>query len=213
MGKITGVGTGWKGKVGNYVYQMWKGVQVVKTRVIPTNPNSAGQQAARGLLGDIVGVFKAIAATWIRYFWNPFTEGRQSGWGNFMGANLLAMSSGFDIENCVGSIGSLDGVSDLAGTYDTATGEIDLTWSLTYIVSGSVEDFCNFFIFDSDSREIVGMAFASVTREDEGADITLADGLTATNLYAVVVFSDVDPTSAEVGAVSDSQVIQLSAPV
>lgn len=213
MGKITGVGTGWKGKVGNYVFQMWKGVQVVKTRVIPSNPNSSGQQASRGLLGDIVGIFKSIAVTWIRYFWNPFTEGRQSGWGNFIGVNLLSMASGFDIEDVVGSIGTLDGVANLEGTYDTATGETILTWDEGSPVSGSLTDLCNVFIFDSDSREIISSAFGSDTRDDEGTDLPSPTGYTATNLYAVVTFSDVDPTSAEINQCSDSQVISLTAPV
>lgn len=211
MAKVTGVGTGWKGKVGNFVFQMWKGVQVVKTRVIPTNPNSSGQQASRNLLGDIVGVFKAIAVTWIRFFWNPFTEGRQSGWGNFIGVNLLSMSSGFDIGDVVSAIGTLDGVADLAATYDTATGIVAITWDAGSPVSGTPEDKFNFLVYDTDQREFLADSYGGSERADESDDVTIASGLTATNLYLVACLSDVNPEEDVISSCSDGQVVQMSA--
>ena len=41
MAKVFGVFTSMKGKLGNAVFQTWKGIQVLRTRVIPHNPQSS----------------------------------------------------------------------------------------------------------------------------------------------------------------------------
>ncbi len=55
MAKLTGplFSFGARGKLGGaLVYGAWKGLNVVRTYVVPANPNSAGQQTQRGYLGN-----------------------------------------------------------------------------------------------------------------------------------------------------------------
>ena len=56
MAKVTGVFTGYKGKVGNLVYAMWKGIQVAKTRSTPYNPQSPDQTVKRTVFALLVAI-------------------------------------------------------------------------------------------------------------------------------------------------------------
>lgn len=55
------------------VYSTWKGVGVVRTHVVPSNPNSQAQQDQRGYLADAITEWKAVAypaedkTAWNRY--------------------------------------------------------------------------------------------------------------------------------------------------
>ena len=213
MAKITGALTGWKGKVGNMVFAMWKGVQVVKTRTIPTNPQSTGQTAQRGVFGDIVSIFKTIASGFIRSFWNPFVTQFQSGWGNFLSANLLAMGNSFDITKAIMAQGSLDGVSIATCTYDDGTGEIEITWGTSSPVNGEQTDVASVVVYNDDTREVVFASTEGDSRADEATTVTIATGLTATDLHAFLIFSTENPTSGEISACSDSQYQAVAAAV
>ena len=78
MAKVTGVYTGIKGKVGNVVYSMLNGQQIMKTRVFPFNPQSTAQQANRSRLSDLVAVVKSVAKIFIAPAWSPTTSGAQT---------------------------------------------------------------------------------------------------------------------------------------
>jgi hypothetical protein len=55
------------------VFGSWKGINTVRTHVIPSNPNSQAQQDQRGYLGDAITEWKAVAyptedkTAWNRY--------------------------------------------------------------------------------------------------------------------------------------------------
>jgi len=213
MAKIIGVQTGWKGKVGNMIFSMWKGVQVAKTMFIPSNPQTAAQQANRGCLGSIVEQFKKIAVTWIRPIWNEFASGSQSGWGNFISRNKLAMGSTFDITDAIFSHGTLEGIVDLAGTYDTATGELIATWDDAVYGNGSADDYLNLVAVDDVSGSVIAWALGVGKRSEETYDLACPPGYVATNVHIFATVTDVTPVSAEISSCSVSQSAACTAPV
>ena len=132
MAKITGVYTGYKGKVGNLVYSMWKGIQVAKTRSIPKNPRSSAQTIQRTIFSTLLSIMKAINVDIIKVFWEPFVGSSITGWAQFSKKNLLAQTtSSFVYSTMVLALGSLYRTLVATSTYNTANGECTITWSST----------------------------------------------------------------------------------
>jgi len=109
---------------GTLVYFPWKGIDAVRSYVVPANPNSSAQQTQRGYFGDAVDLWHSLGLTaddrtaWNRYATTLPTP--QSGFNAFVreyinlrvgGLSAAATAMGFD--------GSL--VDDADGTF---TGEI-----------------------------------------------------------------------------------------
>ena len=205
MAKVTGFFTGVRGKVGTTIFQVIKGVQVMKTFAIPENPGSSGQVAQRGVFSDIVSCFKTIAKNVIALLWESTTSGNQTSWGNFISKNLISMGKvAFDLTDAILSYGTLDQVSDLEATYDTATGAVVAAWAELAYVNGAAEDTSHIIIIDSDSKQIIGKFMDSATREDEADSVTASTGFTATNLEVFVFFTQNTFASGDPGLVSTS---------
>lgn len=215
MAKITGVGTGWKGKVGNYVFSMLNGAQIVKTRVVPYNPQSTEQQANRGRMTDLVAFAKSIASTWIRNVWSSTVSGNQTTWGNFIRENLNAMGSGFNAELLVAAKGSVAFDPTYSGTYTDSSGLIDLEWEADPVLPNSdPQDSVAVLVVNEGTKEILaaGLPNTPRVRDDAGCQITVAPGLTATDIAVYVVFYRGTWTSGGVTAVSNSERFVLAAP-
>jgi len=60
-----------RGKVGDTVFSKWKGINYIRTRVTPANPNTAAQQNTRDKMAQAVSVWQyldsAVKAAWNRY--------------------------------------------------------------------------------------------------------------------------------------------------
>lgn len=67
-----------RGKAADAVFSSWKGRGYVRQRVIPANPNSAGQQAVRNSMAEIVSM------------WQNISEDLKDGYG--VGAAQLSIS-------------------------------------------------------------------------------------------------------------------------
>lgn len=101
MAKVTAplFSFGARGKLADtLVYFPWKGIDAVRSYVIPANPNSAGQQTQRGHMGDAVdswhtlGIDAIDLAAWNRY---AATLGRvMSGFNAFCKAFLDFLVAG-----------------------------------------------------------------------------------------------------------------------
>lgn len=211
MAKVEGVFAGIRGKVGNVIFQVNKGVQILKQFATPENPRSAGQTAHRGIFTQVVGTLKVLATNWVRYFWNPFLTGNQQGWGRIISLNMLAMGTTFDENALIFSVGSLEGVLAPAATYNIATGEIIATFTGTIFANGLITDKVSAIVYDKDQKEIVGFGFAIDQRDSEEISITVKTGLTATNVMVFLSLSDTDPSAIEPAIVSDSQLICCTA--
>lgn len=214
MAKVLGVHTNIRGKVGNEVYQVIKGVQIVKTRAFPANPQSTGQTRVRGVFTELVICFKVISEKIIRPFWNAFTTGNKTGWGNLLKQNMTAMVAvGWDITQMILSIGTLEGVGTLAGVYNAATGDLIITWDETTFTNGALTDKMSFVAIDNSTKSVVADSLCSSDRDDETDTIVLPAGLTATDISLFALLSDIEVPSTDPYIVSDSQRVECTASV
>jgi len=212
--KQSGVFTQMRGKLGGMIYQVLKGEQIGKTFAIPTNPQTSTQQANRGVFGQIIDSFKSIAIKVASLFWEPFAVGNKTGWGNFIGANLIAMgSTAFDMTKAIMSKGSLEGIATLAAVYDTADGSIDIDWVGTTYNNGDIADHTQIVVAESNDNTILGVFANEDTRGDELAQVSVVAGLTATDIEVFVWFSQEEADDAGDGLISNSQHCTCTAPV
>ncbi len=207
--KVTGIGTGWKGKVGNMVFAGWKGEQVVKTRAIPQNPRSAGQVANRTCLSEIVFALKFAAVELIRPLWHPFTTAKQSGWGNCISKNKLAMGQTFDPEKLILSHGSLEKIHDLSADYNPELGLLSLDFDQDHYSNGTKPDKIGVACFDSNSVKIAGFDLDAGTRGDSGCTLNIPKGLTPENIRAIAWAYRVDEEDV-VNIISTSQNVAVT---
>lgn len=213
FGKMVGVWTGVTGKVGAQIFQMVNGIQIVKTFAIPTNPKTEDQQANRSVFSDIVERFKVLAVGFVSPFWTPFAAVGKRGWGNFIGANKLAMGKvEFKIADAVMSRGTLEGITDLEATYDTGTGEMIIAWDGSVVTNGKATDPMHFVVYDDENDQIALYALNEDTREDESATVTLHEGLTAAELHVFASLSSIALPSDGAYLVSTSVRAEATAP-
>jgi hypothetical protein len=78
-----------KGKVGNLVFQTWKGVQVVKNYAVPANPRSTDQTTQRTKFAWLVSWSRQIYECFIKEYYQQFISGiAQTPWGAHLSYNL-----------------------------------------------------------------------------------------------------------------------------
>ena len=204
MAKITGVATGWKGKVGNYVFAMWKGIQVVKTRVIPHNPRTPAQTTNRDLFTLFIFMFKALVTPLVHKFWDPFVTQHQTGWGNLLGANQGAQSGGvLDFEDTVITKGSLPGEDILSATYDAATGAVLCTWDETLPEGARTTDFACCAVYDKVNNKW-NFSDGSAVRGDETVGTFANDGLAPGDVFIYLFFFTGDFAAPDIISVSNN---------
>lgn len=205
MAKITGCMTGWKGKAGNLVFSMWKGIQCVKTRVIPHNPKTASQIKTRTVFSSIVRVLRPEAIKFIRPFWNPFVGDKSSGWANCIKENMLILDYPFNLNNFIFSKGILEPLHNLAATYNPLNGLLSISWITTSLLNGLGSDHISIILVLEDDEEVQFDEIDTSERDDEGFNVTIPLGLTASNLHLYVLTSKEIPNLTELTLVSNSQ--------
>jgi len=213
MAKITGVFTSMKGKVGNAVMQTWKGIQVMRTHVIPANPQSAGQTTNRTLFTELVGMFKGILVPLVHKFWNPFTGAHETGWSNLIGANqLIGAGSAIDYESVVISKGSLPNEVITTATYDDTSGLVAVEWVDSLAEGSSSLDFVMVCAYDKVNNK---WAFADgeENRGSETESVTLETGLTPADVVAYLFFFTGVFATPAIESVSNSAAKETIAPV
>lgn len=210
MAKITGAFTGWKGKVGNMVFSMWKGIQVAKNKAFPANPQSEGQTTQRTKLSNLIAAGKVLVSTLIRGFWDPFATSYQSGWGNWLKYNLLSQTtSTLTPSEMIMSRGSLLATAIDSAEYDTATGIITVAYSATPLGNQADTDPALLVIYDEANDKFL-FSEAAEAREDAACIATIDTGLTPANVHVWLFFSQDEDS--ELSMVSDSAYSACSAP-
>ena len=172
MAKVTGVFTGIKGKVGNVVFSMWKGVQVMKTYVIPENPRSEGQTKNRTVFASFINLFKPIYATVLFRFWKPFAVGAQTGWGNLISANQSLQSGGvFALANVLFSKGSIPLQEVDTADYVSETGVVTVTWTENEAVGCDALDHAVLLIYDETTEQLYGLTNDTSREAEELSEV------------------------------------------
>lgn len=118
-----------RNKQSDTVFSKWKGINYIRSRVIPHNPKTAPQVAIREALARLVSLWQDAYAA-VKINWDDWASGRDySGFNKFIGKNVLNErdSNLIDIMQEVGFTKLL--------TWSAATGsatkEIDVTWTIT----------------------------------------------------------------------------------
>lgn len=186
MGKIpAGIMGGIKGKVGGIIGASWHGINYIKSYVIPTNPNSSGQQTQRGKMRLCISLTKQSLLPIIHTLWNPFAE-YKSGVHLFVSTNLLRVSSDDDYANVLMASGPLEVPEFIAVdpiSYDDVSGEVILSWNNNPVGNGQASDSMGFFVFDvGNSFGIANMGEA--VRATGYHEFDIGVGRTITNLCA-----------------------------
>lgn len=176
MAKIVGIGTGFSGKVGNLVYQHKKGSQVVKTLYKPTDKKTKDQVIKRSIFSDLNTIFKPLAPSLIKEFWNPYVIGKRSGWSEILSANQkLQTGSNIDFSKLLISHGSLPGENIDVCTLNGKTGNIRVTWVGSHSAGSTGDDFAKLLIYSSP----LNLWFSSDgtdVRSDESIDVPFPAG-------------------------------------
>ena len=132
MGVIKqGILGGFSGKVANVVGSSWKGIAVIKSLPLSVaNPNTAGQQAQRGAMTQIVLAARLLLASLIQVYWNPFAQ-QMSGYNAFVKENIDTFTTaGFTtFANFFSMRGSLLGVVIGAIVADDSANTITVPWT------------------------------------------------------------------------------------
>ncbi len=92
------------------VYSSWRGIPYVRRHLIPSNPNTVGQQATRNVFTTMSAMWK-VAPALLTTPWDTFATGRPFlGRNAFIGQNVKAMRAEVDAALFVGSPGARGGL-------------------------------------------------------------------------------------------------------
>lgn len=132
MGVIKqGILGGFSGKVANVVGSSWKGIAVIKSLPLSVaNPNTAGQQAQRGAMTQIVIASRLLLASLLQPYWNPFAQ-KMSGYNAFVKENIETFSTaGFvTFADFFSTRGSLLNVTVSTAVADDSDNTVTVSWT------------------------------------------------------------------------------------
>jgi len=173
------------GKVGDVVGASWKGINYIRSYVIPANPNSAAQQTERELFSDLVSLGKTALGSILQPYWDPFLK-KNSGWAHFIGLNRGLYTTHLDFSPVHMSEGILEGDVISAAVYGSPT--VDIVFSGDALGNGSPTDPVIAFVYDEVNK--VGFVNDASTRTDAAAQVTVGAGRTPAEMNAWIFFVD-----------------------
>jgi Family of unknown function (DUF6266) len=177
------------GRVGGVVGFKWKGINAVRSYVVPSNPDSADQQIQRARMRQAVFIARQLLATLLKTYWDPFYS-TMSGFNAWISQNImkLAATTYYIDETAIIAKGTLLGVNTLAATYTTGTGAIDGTFvDNTNGTTGLGTDALFVVVIGNDGK-VYYSALTGDDRSTESFSITVTSGLTAANVFIYAFF-------------------------
>lgn len=123
-----------RNKVADMVFSKWRGINYVRSRVVPSNPNTAAQQAVRNSLARCVDMYQGMQAT-IKAAWIYVASGKSySGYNQMVSENRSKEEAATEITAApTTDVASLATLS--AATGSSAT-EIDVTFTPSPVPAG-----------------------------------------------------------------------------
>lgn len=116
------------------VFSKWKGINYIRSRVIPSNPKSAGQILVRESLAALVEAWQInISSHWDS--WKTFANGKNySGFNAFIAANVV------NVRDAAGLIGAKPGteakLTAVTAAGGAGAGDIAITYAPTPVPAG-----------------------------------------------------------------------------
>lgn len=183
--------TDMRGKLGDAVMSIWKGIHYVRSRVIPSNPQTAAQTLQRDALKNTLTMWQSVK-TWAKTIWDTYAEGYAlSGYNRYMDDNILHTKAGTAGHLTPYNQDYIKVSAEAAAA--GGAGEITCTWTNNTGVHG-VDNYSAFYRKTEAAAETYAWVSGGVTDCDTET-ITIA-GLDAANEYEVAMFCHVADLSA-----------------
>lgn len=141
---------GASGSIGNTLtYASWRGVDYVREKVIPENPQSLEQTITRSLFGWLSDLWK-LYPTLAQAPWDAYASGRKfTDRNQLIGQNVTAMRGDVNLDNIIFSPGARGGLAPeaIASAAGVALITVTITapaappnWTLQAVVAACIKD-------------------------------------------------------------------------
>lgn len=173
-----------RGKVGNVIFSVWKGEQVIKEMFVPANPKTEKQNEVRfSIFSQVVRYCQSLLCYWNTY-WNASNfSSKTTPYSSAMGKNLRAVYSDQSGDNYEMKLNQLTlgtgGVNSLPSTAVAQAGaDVNVTWDDNLM---TFEEFCGCYNPDTFKLNTVvvipgaGDTVELVLKFEEEFDETLYD--------------------------------------
>lgn len=176
------------GKVGPVVGGMWKGINYIRSYVIPANPQSVDQTTQRTRFSVIQEYVRQVLSTLVHPYWDQYQVG-QSGYNAITSDWMLnADSNNFLVAACKAAKGTLSPQAIDISTYVTGTGLVEIAWTEALSGNQLTTDKPHALIFDKGTG-LLHFSNGANTRAEETMLMTIPTGLTVANLLTFLFFS------------------------
>lgn len=156
------------------VYSKWKGRPYVRQHVIPSNPNSAGQQLTRNTFTWLNQVWKNGPAL-LQDPWDLYAQGQVlTGRNAFVGQNTRALRSETDLGDMIFSPGAKGGIIAAGMVITPGSGQLSVALTAPALPTGWT---------------IVQGVAVAIRDQDPQTEVlyTVASGFDASTPYAIVL--------------------------
>lgn len=150
-----------RNKVADMVFSKWRGINYVRSRVTPSNPNTQAQQDVRNSLARCVDMWQGLSAVW-KAGWAYVASGKSySGYNRMVSENRAKEEA----QNAITASPATDVASLTAFAADTgtATKEIDLVFTPSPVTTGQ-----KLQVFARETSEVADKVVVSETFEIAG---------------------------------------------
>lgn len=122
------------GSVAGVTAATWKGINYIREKVTPSNPNTAAQQEQRSKMKAVVAYSRGILGDWLDVYVDKFCKG-YSAYNYYVKKNIGSISDGYLPDGAQVSFGSAS-IPSLTGTSSESAGN-ELVYSDAVITLGS----------------------------------------------------------------------------
>jgi len=117
-----------RGKVGNVVFSTWKGINTVRAKVDPANPQTQAQQDNRSDFGNLAVVGSDLNVPLLQPYWGWLAD-QESPFNTFVRENMPGQGTNLSSPSLTvaqGELPQLQGVDAVAGP---GSDDVDVQWS------------------------------------------------------------------------------------
>ncbi len=175
-----------RAKVSDIVFSKWRGINYIRSRVVPSNPQTVAQVDVRNSLARCVDLWQGAQVT-IMGAWNYVASGKPySGFNRFVSENRVDEQSQIAID--ASPTTDVVSVTAFSAATGTATKEIDVTFTASPIPVGQkLQVFARKTSIDSE-KTVITETFEIAAGQTSPQTLTM--GLATTDYVLHGTFSD-----------------------
>jgi hypothetical protein len=173
-----------KNRIGQVVAFKWKGIQALRSYVIPTYSRTTPQGTQRDLFKAVLEFGQGLLGSIIQTYLYPYAVG-MSAFNAWMRKNLLAWTGTTSFDEAVISWGSLTPQEIKLAEY--ATNAVSVQWIMSLVGNQLSTDIAIAVIYDK-NRKLFFVSGATTARSADAISVTVGSGLTESDLCAYLFF-------------------------